>query len=252
MSKTTGTKLTFGQRAWWALRRAIVPLGVLLCVIAFLEMVEHVQGNMVTRFDRAAYLLFVIKLRTPVLTAVMQGFSDLASPVVLAAMLLIIIAFAPGRRPGTCATINLVGIVILNQLLKNIVQRPRPSGYQLIVETGYSFPSGHSMVSMAFYGLLIWMVLHYVFDRRKRHLLVAALIMLIVMVGVSRIYLGVHYASDVVAGFFVSMAWLGVYVSTVAPALMRVHPDELASESAGELYDDENWGDEWQSPSAGD
>lgn len=258
MAKGTGTKLTLGQRVWWAFRRSMVPLGVLLCVIAFLEMVEHVQGNMISRFDRAAYLLFVIKLRRPILTLVMQGFSDLASPVVLAAMLLIIIAFAPGRRPGLCATINLVGIVILNQLLKNIVQRPRPEGYQLIMETGYSFPSGHSMVSMAFYGLLIWMVLHYVYDRRKRHWLVAALILLIFMVGISRIYLGVHYASDVLAGFFVSMAWLGTYTSFVAPQLMRVRPeddmpnDEGGSYDNGELYDDENWGDDWQSPEAGD
>jgi undecaprenyl-diphosphatase len=138
--------------------------------------------------------------------------------------------------------VNLVGIVALNQLLKSIVQRPRPDGYQLIVETGYSFPSGHSMVSMAFYGLLVWMVLHYVRDRRKRHALAAAFVVLIALVGISRIYLGVHYASDVVAGFLVSMAWLGAYTATIAPALMRAVPN-----GPSELYDDENWGDDWSS-----
>ncbi|MCH4053101.1 MAG: phosphatase PAP2 family protein [Atopobiaceae bacterium] len=237
-----GRSLSLGQRIWWMLRRAFVPIVVLLSVIAFLMIMRHVQGRLVGRFDRAAYLFFVIRLRRPLLTLVMEGFSDLASPVVLAAMLLIIIAFAPGRRPGICATVNLVGIVALNQLLKSIVQRPRPDGYQLIVETGYSFPSGHSMVSMAFYGLLVWMVLHYVRDRRKRHALAAAFVVLIALVGISRIYLGVHYASDVVAGFLVSMAWLGAYTATIAPALMRAVPN-----GPSELYDDENWGDDWSS-----
>ena len=105
-------------------------------------------------------------------------------------------------------------------MLKQIVQRPRPDGFRLIAESGYSFPSGHSMVSMAFFGLLAWMVWTYEKDRTMRLIWCALFSLVIVMVGVSRIYLGVHYASDVLAGFCVSLLWLVFYTKVVAPAFM--------------------------------
>ena len=100
-------------------------------------------------------------------------------------------------------------MLVLNVVLKQIVQRPRPDGFRLIAETGYSFPSGHSMVSMAFFGLLVWMIWVYEKDRLMRNVWCVLMGLVIVMVGVSRIYLGVHYASDVLAGFCVSLVWLG-------------------------------------------
>jgi undecaprenyl-diphosphatase len=150
----------------------------------------------------------------------MEAISELALPVVLLVMLLVVEAFAPGRRPGLCAAVNLLCAVGLNALLKQIVQRPRPEGFRLIAETGYSFPSGHSMVAMAFYGLLAWMVWHYEKDRFVKWLCVTGFCLVIVAVGLSRIYLGVHYASDVIAGFCVSIAWLVVYTRVFAPLFL--------------------------------
>lgn len=121
---------------------------------------------------------------------------------------------------------NLALVVVLNLALKAIVQRPRPDGFQLAVESGFSFPSGHSMAAMAFFGLLIWLVWHYKRDRAMRNLCCAAFAVIIVMIGVSRIYLGVHYASDVLAGFCVSLAWLAFYTRVVAPALLAEKPGD--------------------------
>ena len=106
-------------------------------------------------------------------------------------------------------------ITVLNQLLKRILQRPRPTEFRIIEETGYSFPSGHSMVSMAFYGYLIYLIYKYVKNKYVKWILIALLSILICTIGVSRIYLGVHYTSDVLGGFLVSISYLILFISTV-------------------------------------
>ena len=196
----------------------LVLAAVAACI--FIWLLEEVGEGELTKLDTGAYLLFVQTLRQPWLTPYMESISELAQPVALLAMLLAVEAFAPGRRPGACAAVNLVCAVALNVLLKQLVQRPRPDGFRLIAETGYSFPSGHSMVAMAFYGLLAWMVWHYERDRFVRWLCVMGFGLVIALIGISRIYLGVHYASDVIAGFCVSLIWLALYTKLVVPLML--------------------------------
>ena len=200
----------------------LVLAAVAACI--FIWLLEEVGEGELTKLDTGAYLLFVQTLRQPWLTPYMESISELAQPVALLAMLLAVEAFAPGRRPGACAAVNLVCAVALNVLLKQLVQRPRPDGFRLIAETGYSFPSGHSMVAMAFYGLLAWMVWHYERDRFVRWLCVIGFGLVIALIGISRIYLGVHYASDVLAGFCVSLAWLAIYTHVAAPLFLGPVP----------------------------
>lgn len=102
---------------------------------------------------------------------------------------------------------NIIIILILNVILKHIYSRPRPE-FMLIDEYGYSFPSGHAMVSMAFYGLYIYILFHLNIKKHIKYLLSGCLFLLIAMVGLSRIYLHVHYFSDVIAGFAVSVIYL--------------------------------------------
>lgn len=222
-------------KALWGLlrenRRVVI---VAACAIVFLTLLEDVLEGDLIRLDEAAYVLIVEHLRADWLTPIMESISALASPVILMVMLLLIVAFAPGRRPGACCALNLALVVVLNQVLKFIVQRPRPEGFRLAAETGFSFPSGHSMVAMAFFGLLIWMVWRYERDRAVRIGCSVALAVLIVAVGVSRIYLGVHYASDVVAGFCASLAWLAFYTRVVAPLFLGETPSRDMVEEAGE------------------
>ena len=166
-----------------------------ICAIVFVALLEDVLEGDLLRIDSAAYAVIVERLRADWLTPVMEAVSALATPVSLVVFLLVIVAFAPGKRPGACAATNLVLVFLLNLA----IQRPRPDGFQLAVEQGFSFPSGHSMVAMAFFGLLVWMVWHYESDRATRIGCAIAFSLVIVLVGVSRIYLGVHYASDVLA-----------------------------------------------------
>ena len=197
------------------------------CVLVFLMILEDVYDAESMRLDRAAYWLIVEHLRTPWLTPVMESFSALATPVSLVVLLLAVAAFAPGKRPGMCCAVNLVLVVVINQVLKFIIQRPRPDGFRLATASGFSFPSGHSMVAMAFFGLLAWLVWKYEADRRLRRLYATGFALVIVMIGVSRIYLGVHYASDVLGGFCLSMAWLAVYTRVAVP--LFIGEDDLGS-----------------------
>lgn len=204
-------------RLAYANRRLII---VAVCAVVFVALLEDVLEGELMRLDSAAYQLIVEGIRTDWLTPLMEGFSALATPVCLVVMLLVIAAFAPGRRPGLCCALNLVLVACLNVVLKLIVQRPRPEGFRLAEVDGFSFPSGHSMVAMAFFGLIVWFVWHYEKDRAARWLLCIGFALVAVMVGVSRVYLGVHYASDVVAGFCVSLAWLAVYTRLAAPLFL--------------------------------
>ena len=145
-----------------ALRLARENLMIIVLSVAlllFVYLLQNVMSGDIRRIDGIAYQFFVVRLRRDWLTPIMQSFTSLSAPVVLAVMLISVAAFAPGRMPGRFAAANLVGIVALNFALKEIVQRPRPEGFRLIAETGYSFPSGHSMVAVAFYGFLIWLII---------------------------------------------------------------------------------------------
>ena len=195
-------------------------LVLLVCTVVFLALLGEVLEGEILRLDVMAYDLFVERLRSDALTPVVQAVTTLASVVVLAVLAAVIAALAPGKAPGWCVSVNLACVVALNALLKAIVQRPRPEGFRLVAESGYSFPSGHSMVATAFFGLLIWMIWRYHKRDAMRVVWCAFFGLVIVAVGLSRIYLGVHYASDVLAGFCVSLAWLAFYTKAVAPVFV--------------------------------
>lgn len=101
------------------------------------------------------------------------------------------------------------------------MQRPRPTEFRIIEETGYSFPSGHSMTSMAFYGYLIYLIYKYVKNKYVKWISIVLLGILICSIGISRIYLGVHYTSDVLGGFLISVSYLVIYISAVNKFLIE-------------------------------
>jgi len=115
--------------------------------------------------------------------------------------------------------INLLLSSLVNEGLKNVFQKPRPNLNQLVAVTGYSFPSGHAMVSTAFYGLLIFLCITLM-KHRAKYFFSGFLGLLILAIGLSRVYLGVHYLSDVLGGFAVGTAWV-VLMITVYSCIFR-------------------------------
>lgn len=212
---------TLGQKELALIRNnAPLIIAVMLIGVALLLLNEVLEGQLIA-LDEHAYRFFVQTLRSELLTPIMVSISGLAMPVVLVVVWLVAAAFAPGKRPGLSIVTNLIIAVLLNQTLKFLIQRPRPEGFSLVVESGFSFPSGHSMVAMAFYGLLAYLAWRYEKDRILRWVWLVSLVSIVLMVGISRIYLGVHYASDVIAGFCISAAWLVLYIKLAVPLFLQ-------------------------------
>lgn len=185
---------------------------IIICLIITCLILEDVYKNEILEFDKLAYNLF--KIRTPLLTKIFLIITNLGSPYILI-FLTILSYFIKNKKISLSITSNLILITIINQLLKIIIKRPRPSELFLITETGYSFPSGHSMVSLSFYGLLIYFIYKYLKNKKLKIFLITILSLIIFLIGISRIYLGVHFVSDVLAGFLLSVSYLIIYIKII-------------------------------------
>lgn len=101
-----------------------------------------------------------------------------------------------------------IGSALLNVFLKWIFQRERPDIHRLIEEAGYSFPSGHSMAAFTLYATLTFIMWSHINSKLGRSLIIALASTIILGIGISRIYLGVHFPSDVLGGYLTSGLWL--------------------------------------------
>ena len=114
-----------------------------------------------------------------------------------------------------------VDCALTNKIVKHIIRRDRRDVLILIKQGGFSFPSGHSMISMCMYGCLIYVVLKKIKNKYLKWFLVFILSLLIVSVGLSRIYVGVHYLSDVVSGFILGVIILILYIELINKYFVR-------------------------------
>lgn len=108
--------------------------------------------------------------------------------------------------------------VVLNSIIKKIVMRPRPDILRLVTETNYSFPSGHSMNNMALYTVFILATIAYIKDKNTKTALIIFYSLMPLLIAFSRVYLGVHYLSDVLAGLSLGMSialFLDIYLFKV-------------------------------------
>lgn len=184
-----------------------------ICIVIFVAIAEDVFSKEIMRMDMIAYNIFIILLRNEYITFFMKLITEFGSSIVLILITLLSFIVIKDKKHSLYIFINLILITLLNNILKYFVQRPRPDGYRLINGNGYSFPSGHSMISMAFYGYIIYLAYKHIKNKTLKYFVILSLTLLITLIGISRIYLGVHYASDVIAGFFISIAYLIIYIS---------------------------------------
>ena len=116
---------------------------------------------------------------------------------------------------GISLGFNLFLVSMLNLILKNIFLIPRPDTLTLILEKGFSYPSGHAMASLAFYGFLIYLVYKKMKTSAWKKVLILLLILLILLIGFSRIYLGVHHFSDIIGGYLISLAYFILFIKLI-------------------------------------
>ena len=167
--------------------------------------------HFINTIDTAMYNL-IIKLMTANTTAVMMFISHLGSAIVLITLAITFILLLKNKKDARCIALNLVLVFLLNRILKFIIARPRPEMLRLVPEDGYSFPSGHAMVSMGFYGFLIYLIYIKIKNKKVKYPLIIFLSLLILTIGISRIYLGVHYFTDVIGGFIIAIIYLILFI----------------------------------------
>ena len=197
-----------------ALKKNYKLIILLICVVILVAIMEDIFEKETMFIDLFIYKLIVLSMRNNILTSVFRVITNLGGAYCLIIIAILCAIFIKNKKIAFAIPINLILSTILNLVLKNIVERPRPIGYRLIDETGYSFPSGHSMISAAFYGLIIYFIWKNVKNIKLKYISCILLALLILLIGISRIYLGVHYASDVIGGFIISIAYLIIYTTT--------------------------------------
>lgn len=156
-------------------------------------------------------------LRTPVSSAILIPITHMANKYTLISIgiVLLIIDAVKWKKPDYPLAVAACLITLLvYKILKVLVQRPRPDQiFWLVVEQGYSFPSGHSMNGMFCYGMMIYLLWRNCENKTVRNVLTCAICILIPLIGFSRIYCGVHHPTDVLAGL--SMGFAMLMLSTV-------------------------------------
>ena len=172
---------------------------ILSCI--FIIWTILVITNSLTLFDDKIYQ-FIIGFQNETLTSIMKVITSLANPLTIVSLCLISLLSLIWKYKASIYLIIITIIsTVFNFLTKNIVLRSRPNHLRLIEETGYSFPSGHAMGSIAFYGFIIYLLSKSKINKNLKIFLSVIIGLTIFLIGISRIYVGVHYPSDVIGGF---------------------------------------------------
>jgi len=193
-----------------------VELIILLAVFGAALVLFVGIAEMVFRYNKSSFDLRAFKILagsiSDINTDVMQFFTFLGTHIFLIPANIILIAYFLFIKKHRWYSIK-IPVVALSSLvlmfsLKYLFRRSRPLSPLLEQARGYSFPSGHALMSFTFYGLLIYLAWLNVKNVWFKWFIITALALLIFVIGLSRVYLRVHYASDVVAGYCVGCMWL--------------------------------------------
>jgi len=200
----------------------------MLLFIAVVAAVVFILKGPLRKHKEADLLIFkkLLSLQTPLFDKFMLTITSLGNhQVLIPANLFLIAGFIIAKDQNNYTlSVMLVSLssLLLMFILKRVFRRQRPLTPLLFQAKGLSFPSGHAMMSIAFYGLLLHMLFHTGINPNLYIPLSIAIILLIIAIGFSRVYLQVHYASDVLAGFVIGGSWLYVclHVLTKLPELL--------------------------------
>lgn len=205
-----------------------IIFSISLPLMAFIMISEDVINKELSVFDNGIYR-FIASFITEDMTDFMQFLSYCGSVMVLVPITLIIVMTIRKSKKYSFYSwmigANLLTSSVLDEIFKLLFHRQRPNLVRLISAPGFSFPSGHSMIGLCFYGFLAYLICANS-KSRWRYFLVLPFALLILSIGISRIYLGVHYASDVIGGFSAGLAWLAIFI-TISNRIYRTYSEKL-------------------------
>ncbi|QYR22561.1 phosphatase PAP2 family protein [Paenibacillus sp. sptzw28] len=195
-----------------------------LAVAGFEGLSLLVSRDRLKQFD-LSIIHTVQSLESPGTTRAAEFLSLIGSPSVMIPLVLgiaVILFLLLGHRKELILLIGgMLGSTLLNHFLKDFYQRARPDIHRIVEEQGFSYPSGHSMAAFTFYGLLTFLLWRHLPSRGGRIALVAISALMIISIGLTRVYLGVHYPSDVLGGYWVSGCWVALCIKLFQRYLLR-------------------------------
>ncbi|QCJ44257.1 phosphatase PAP2 family protein [Bacillus sp. S3] len=187
----------------------------LVCVVGFAVISLLISDHKIINFD-SNVIAAIQGMETPLLTKVMKFFTFVGStPVVIILSILLIVFLYKvlhHRLELILFVSAIIGSAILNQVLKQVFHRMRPDFHRLVDISGYSFPSGHAMNAFTVYVIISFLLWRHIPSKWGRSLLICLSAVMILAIGTSRIYLGVHYPSDIIGGYLASGFWLTVAI----------------------------------------
>lgn len=197
-----------GQLSW-------ATLIALLCAIGFGAVCLLVSDKKIAQFD-SKIINYIQGLESPWLTKMMKFFTFIGSGISVAIIsiivMIILYKFLHHRHELMLFIWIVIGTALVNDVLKNLFHRARPALHRIVEANGFSFPSGHSMAAFSLYGVIAFLLWKHISSAFGRGLLICISTFMIMMIGISRIYLGVHYPSDVLGGFLASGFLLGLSI----------------------------------------
>ena len=179
-------------------------IGYLIAIIVLLVIfliTKLYLSDYVFSLDKSISDFFQTRLLTDFNTSFMKVITFFGSVIPFIVIVLLALIFIKNKAYSFYMFINLLWVYIVSIIFKNIIMRERPMLSLIEKPSDFSFPSGHTMCSVAFYGFIVYLLLKNIKNYFLKWLIVFVFSMLVIFIGISRIYLNVHYFTDVIGGF---------------------------------------------------
>lgn len=184
-------------------KKTTLLLGILFVLFAIVAFCFPIVDQTITKE--------VVAIRTNSLTSFFKVITYLGeTESIIVIGVLALMGFAK-KKERVLIVCNSLGIYLFNQLLKMIVARPRPDKLiALVEENNYSFTSGHTIVSTALFGLILMLISRKIKSKRLKYILAIIVALIVLLIAFSRVYLGVHYYTDVICGLLLALILLNI------------------------------------------
>lgn len=175
---------------------------ILTCLVCF-DKVHAIDGY---------FQNMMLNIRTDKLNDVMVIVTNIGSSYTLIAISFLLLFLLKNKKNSLFILVNLICSFLSSQAFKFIIRRDRPSTSGLVDTVGYSYPSGHTMVSICFFGFITYLLIKKCNSNSKKVLISLLFFVTVFFIGFSRIYLGAHYFTDVIAGILLSVIYLYLFI----------------------------------------
>jgi undecaprenyl-diphosphatase len=183
----------------------------IICLAVFVWLADKIFSGSTMAFDESIREA-IHQASSPALTQLMILASFIGSfsflfP--LGILVFLILLYLRRKRALILFLLTMAGELSLEPILKNLFQRARPAAFfDYLAPASYSFPSGHAFAALCFFGVLAWLITSRLEKALLSYLIWLLAVLLIFLIGVSRVYLGVHYPTDVIAGYLTAFVWV--------------------------------------------